>query len=325
MDIASDHRVYPFFQIDNAVIDHFGAVLGPYGIAVYVCIVRHVNRKTGVAFPGMATIARETGMSRRRVLSAVRQLQALGLLMVTTRRREDGGKTAHHYTILPVAIPVGMPPEMAVAGTGTATDPPPCESGAHGHVNLVHIPCESGAHEQDEVNKTNNEIKDPGATAPGAPQASPPAEPARQITPPDITSVPSEQKPRCNRTRSSKQQANDELWDAIAAQAFGGVETGNRGRIGLIVRALRQVDSNAAEYTGACAEWRRENPGLTLPRGEGTVVTMVIEYRRRREKVDGHRAADGLTWAEAKALAARQYGTVDREALEAAARALEAA
>lgn len=179
-DTASDARTFPFFQVENAVIDRYGAALGPYGLAVYMAIARHVNQKSGVAFPGMATIARETGMSRNRVVAAVKKLETTGLIRVNRRKRDDGGKASNEYTLVNATTLV--PPQTPEPQTTTATDAPPCISEIHGDVSTEYIPCIPQIQEQDESNKTtldNTNTKDSGASAPGAPAETPPALPGK--------------------------------------------------------------------------------------------------------------------------------------------------
>lgn len=280
-DTISDARTFPFFQVENALIDKFGAVLGPYGIAVYVCIVRHFNQKVGAAWPSMATIASETGMSRRRVITAVKQLEKLGLLRVEPRYHESGGKTSHHYML--VNVEPLTPPQTPVDPPSTPTEAPPCESGAHTHVHDDHIPCVPGAHEEYESNKTKKKDS-PDADAPEAP--TPIQEPAEQ-------------------ERTPAQQENDAYFDAVLENAFSGVRRGNGGRIGVLVKAIRAEGYTVAQYEAACAAYRKE--GLTVPRGEGTTLTMLKERAANADRptptvtryLDGSTRADALAAAEA--------------------------
>ena len=61
---------FPFFQVSNTVIGIFGLKIGPYGIAVYSALAYHANREGG-CFPSLSTIATETGMCRRKVISTI--------------------------------------------------------------------------------------------------------------------------------------------------------------------------------------------------------------------------------------------------------------
>ncbi len=178
---VSDGRTFPFFQVENAVIDHYGTVLGPYGLAVYIAIARHVNHKTGVAFPSMATIAAETGMKRNRVVRAVKQLRDLGLIQIRARKRDDGGQTSNEYELVNVAplVPPQTPePEASAATTAPPLyfwNTPPCIPEIH--------PCIPEIHEQDELNQTKLNHTNTKATGAATP---PPAAPAK---PPDLPAL----------------------------------------------------------------------------------------------------------------------------------------
>jgi hypothetical protein len=60
------------------------------------CIVLHLNRKNGAAFPSIPTIADEIVMSERTVIRMVNKLEARGHL----RRNSGGGKTSNRYRLL---------------------------------------------------------------------------------------------------------------------------------------------------------------------------------------------------------------------------------
>lgn len=105
---ASDERRFGFFMIHNSVVDNFG--LTPYEGWLYVIIARHVNQKTGVAFPSLTTLANEGRMSRMQVTRCLKSLQEKGLLEVTpqpiTGKR---ARTTNHYRLLePPASPVNV-------------------------------------------------------------------------------------------------------------------------------------------------------------------------------------------------------------------------
>jgi biotin operon repressor len=104
-----------------------------------------------LAFPGMATIARETGMSRNRVVAAVKKLETTGLIRVNRRKRDDGGKASNEYTLVNATTLV--PPQTPEPQTTTATDAPPCISEIHGDVSTEYIPCIPQIQEQDESNR----------------------------------------------------------------------------------------------------------------------------------------------------------------------------
>jgi hypothetical protein len=100
-----DRRQHPFFIIDNAVIDNFGAKMGPHAFMVYAVIARYA--KDGKCFPKYATIADKTGMSRPTAINAVRQLVELGLLKVRKRFRGKGKQDSNLYVLCDVPAEPG--------------------------------------------------------------------------------------------------------------------------------------------------------------------------------------------------------------------------
>ena len=64
-------------------------------------IAERVNRSTGEAFPGIATIKSDAGLSRDTVVRAIKELQQAGLLAVLRGRRinEIGKRISNLYTL----------------------------------------------------------------------------------------------------------------------------------------------------------------------------------------------------------------------------------
>jgi hypothetical protein len=101
---GSDERRIGFFMIHNGIVDSFG--LTPYEGWLYVIIARHVNQKTGVAFPSLVTLAREGCMSRSQVLRCLKTLSQKGLLEITHHRQKGkNSRAANHYRLLEPPTP----------------------------------------------------------------------------------------------------------------------------------------------------------------------------------------------------------------------------
>jgi len=101
---GSDDRRIGFFMVHNSIVDSFD--LTPYEGWLYVIIARHVNQKTGVAFPSLTTLAREGNMSRMHVTRCLKALQTKGLLEI--KRHTVRGKRSHavnHYRLLDPPVP----------------------------------------------------------------------------------------------------------------------------------------------------------------------------------------------------------------------------
>ncbi|MHC4647199.1 MAG: helix-turn-helix domain-containing protein [Planctomycetota bacterium] len=98
---ATDARRFNFFIIDNEAFDNYD--LNPYEGWLYIAIVRHINQKTGVAFPSLSTLAAKTKMSKQSVVKYLETLETKGLIKVD-RQYDDAAKThkPNHYTIMGV-------------------------------------------------------------------------------------------------------------------------------------------------------------------------------------------------------------------------------
>jgi hypothetical protein len=98
-DTLRDRRRAGWFWIHNLVIDHFGAQLGPNGLAVYAALARHADAE-GKSWPGIQKLAAETGTSQRTVQRSLRQLEELHLLQVATRTEDNGRTSSNEYALL---------------------------------------------------------------------------------------------------------------------------------------------------------------------------------------------------------------------------------
>ena len=85
--------------------------------AVAGCIARHANDKTGLGWPGMGTIATETGFCRRSVVNAIKELERGG--HVTVGRFKVGKKNTVNRYQLP---PMGGASDGLGRGGGSAPD-----------------------------------------------------------------------------------------------------------------------------------------------------------------------------------------------------------
>ena len=76
-----------YLKVYNDLYDNYGAELGPYGHAVYVALCRYANQDSE-CWPSFATIARGTGMSRRKVIYEVQKLERLGIIAIERAERK---------------------------------------------------------------------------------------------------------------------------------------------------------------------------------------------------------------------------------------------
>lgn len=105
-DRISDVRI-PQVMIEDAVVSEYN--LTPYEGWLYVVIVKHSNRATNEAFPGIARLAKMSNMSRRKVIECIQSLEAKNLIRVERDelplRGEDRKRGVNHYFILQATKP----------------------------------------------------------------------------------------------------------------------------------------------------------------------------------------------------------------------------
>ncbi len=83
----------PFTIIENAVIEEYGPVIGPTGLAVYAVLCKFRNNVTRTCFPAADTIAEHLGMARKAIYRALDKLEAVSLIRRTPQyvwKRADG-------------------------------------------------------------------------------------------------------------------------------------------------------------------------------------------------------------------------------------------
>ena len=85
-----------FFMVPNRIFD---LELKPRDFTVYCCLLRHSDSKAGSCFPSRRVIAKECGMDRKTVDSAIENLSSLGLVKKIQRHREDGTRTSNLYYV----------------------------------------------------------------------------------------------------------------------------------------------------------------------------------------------------------------------------------
>lgn len=98
----------------HRILDDFGAVLGPYGIAVYCALLR-CSGKEQEAEPSVKEIAALVAVSERKVVEELQHLEQLGLIGVEKKSKGKGGGTDRNtYTLLDSPTPqASLFPEVA--------------------------------------------------------------------------------------------------------------------------------------------------------------------------------------------------------------------
>lgn len=103
-----DARKPGWFYLDDAMIDHYGPIVGAVSIAVYAALARFAN-KDGQAFPAHKTLGDALDLSRNTVKAALRRLEDAKLITVDQQTDESGHPIdvniytlhaiAHHNTV----------------------------------------------------------------------------------------------------------------------------------------------------------------------------------------------------------------------------------
>ena len=74
-----------------------GTNLSATARTVYRALLRYANRNTWSCFPSIATIAKDTGLSKRTIIRQIALLEKEGLLLKIHRTRENNGNTSNMY------------------------------------------------------------------------------------------------------------------------------------------------------------------------------------------------------------------------------------
>lgn len=74
-----------------------GTNLSTTARTVYRALLRYANRNTWSCFPSIATIAKDTGLSKRTIIRQIALLEKEGLLLKIHRTRENNGNTSNMY------------------------------------------------------------------------------------------------------------------------------------------------------------------------------------------------------------------------------------
>lgn len=99
MTIESNTPRTGFYIIDNDLIDQYGPIIGPYGIAVYSVIARYADANGKNAFPSYQTIADKSGIGKTKVVKTVDHLVKLGIVKREQRIDKDGDLTSNSYSV----------------------------------------------------------------------------------------------------------------------------------------------------------------------------------------------------------------------------------
>jgi DNA-binding transcriptional MerR regulator len=161
---VEDARHTNWFWMDNAVIMSYAASIGPTGLAVYAHLAMNASNGSRHCYPSYETMARNLGMSRRSVITAVQKLENVGLISIHRRQAANDSNLSNSYTLLPLA---SVPPGANFAPPGEEATP---------LVQSDHYPGAKFAPELDSWNKTHESPLRGGPAGADARSASPASE-----------------------------------------------------------------------------------------------------------------------------------------------------
>jgi Helix-turn-helix domain len=88
------------YLIDNILVDEYAEKIGAIGIAIYNVLSRYADRKTGVCFPCIGTIAKKLKLGRTTVKKYLKILYKVDLITILHRTSPDGDPTSNSYMLL---------------------------------------------------------------------------------------------------------------------------------------------------------------------------------------------------------------------------------
>jgi Helix-turn-helix domain len=130
-----------YYLIDNILVDEYAEKIGAIGIAIYNVLARYADRKTGICFPCIGTIAGKLRLSRTTVKKYLKILYNVDLITILHRVSPDGDPTSNSYMLLDPSpekralrrrqLEALLTPQegtFTLPGGGSPDDRPPCPS-----------------------------------------------------------------------------------------------------------------------------------------------------------------------------------------------------
>lgn len=87
-----------YFKVGNTLIDKYAKHIGPIATSIYICLKRHANIETRIAFPSHKLIAEELNINPRTVLRNIKTLVIHRF--ITINKRKYKGKWANNVYYL---------------------------------------------------------------------------------------------------------------------------------------------------------------------------------------------------------------------------------
>ena len=145
-----DNRGGEWLWVHNTIIDHYGPLIGAYGVAVYAALSRYANRE-GQAWPSIQTLAAQLAIAPNTVRRTLATLEQHSLLSVTRRRTERDLNLSSIYTLVNPNTNSSTSPGEVLPQMKEGTSP-----GEGGVLHQVKEGTSPRAPKQDSYNKTQN-------------------------------------------------------------------------------------------------------------------------------------------------------------------------
>lgn len=88
-----------WFHVFKSMVDNDLRTLGPYAFAVYCVIKSHCRLESGLAEPGIETIAKKAGISARQVMRELKTLQEHGYVKKIRVRKHNGYRLQERLSV----------------------------------------------------------------------------------------------------------------------------------------------------------------------------------------------------------------------------------
>ncbi|HAQ02904.1 TPA: hypothetical protein DEP30_02310 [Candidatus Nomurabacteria bacterium] len=86
-----------WFKMGNVFIDQYAKLIGPIGTSIYLCLKRHSNSKTRIAFPSEVLISEELHINPRTVIRHLPILEKYGFIKITKTKSRGQWVSNQYY------------------------------------------------------------------------------------------------------------------------------------------------------------------------------------------------------------------------------------
>ena len=95
VETKSDQRLFTMVYHDFLT----SKLLNYYEKMIFIMLKKHADSKTHEAYPSLATISKETGISKRKVQNCLDHMEELKVIKRKRRKTDNGDYTSNLYTL----------------------------------------------------------------------------------------------------------------------------------------------------------------------------------------------------------------------------------